>query len=271
MAPLLARQPLAVGRTAEIYPWDDGRVVKLFHPRGSAAQAEREASFTRELHRQGLPVPRMEGIVEVEGRHGIVLERLDGISMLRELQRRPWRLPRLAHLLARLHAAIHDHSLPELPSLAAYLEATLRSVDLPESWKREFLERLAALPDGDAVCHDDFHPDNVLLTSRGPIVLDWPTAKRGNPLFDIARTSTLLRAGAPVPGTANRLLIQAGRGLFHVLYLRSYRRLRPTRLRRLEAYLPIVAAVRLHDRVPGEAAQLRRMIGHYLGRSKEAA
>lgn len=260
----LASQPLAVGRTAEIHPWKNGHVLKLFFPTWSAAHAEHEAALTRSLYRQGLPVPRVEEIVEIAGRKGIVLERLDGVSMLRELQQRPWRLPHLAREMARLHAAIHDHSLPDLPSLTSYLETTLQAVDLPEPWKHELLKRLASLPDGEAICHDDFHPDNILLTRRGPVVLDWPTAKRGNPLFDIARTSTLLRAGAPPPGTTNRWLIQMGRGLFHALYLRSYRQLQPDRMGALDAYLPIMAAARLYHRIPGEDAYLRGMVETFL-------
>lgn len=46
----------------------------------------------------------------------------------------------------------------------------------------------------------DFHPDNVLLAARGPVIIDWPDATRGQPLADVARTSLLLRLGGLPPG-----------------------------------------------------------------------
>jgi Ser/Thr protein kinase RdoA (MazF antagonist) len=38
--------------------------------------------------------------------------------------------------------------------------------------RSQALERLNQLPDGDALCHGDYHPDNVLMTRNGPIIID---------------------------------------------------------------------------------------------------
>jgi aminoglycoside phosphotransferase (APT) family kinase protein len=55
------------------------------------------------------------------------------------------------------------------------------------------------LPDvadgGDRVIHMDFHPMNVMMSKmRGPVVIDWPNARRGDPLSDVATTYVLLVA-----------------------------------------------------------------------------
>jgi aminoglycoside phosphotransferase (APT) family kinase protein len=34
--------------------------------------------------------------------------------------------------------------------------------------------------------HRDLHPDNVLLSPAGPVVIDWPNAGAGEPAFDLA-------------------------------------------------------------------------------------
>jgi aminoglycoside phosphotransferase (APT) family kinase protein len=71
------------------------------------------------------------------------------------------------------------------------------------------------------VCHGDFHPANVVLTPRGPVVIDWDTATRGHPVGDIACTSRLLRI-ARLPPWAPRsthLLLMCTRGLLHACYL----------------------------------------------------
>ena len=36
--------------------------------------------------------------------------------------------------------------------------------------------------------HLDFHPDNVLLSGRGPVVIDWANARAGEPALDVAMT-----------------------------------------------------------------------------------
>ena len=45
------------------------------------------------------------------------------------------------------------------------------------------------------------HPSNVLLSSDGPVIVDWFDASRGAPVADVARTSLLLE-GTPrhLPG-----------------------------------------------------------------------
>src|SRR5215210_4707672 len=87
---------------------------------------------------------------------------------------------------------------------------------------------LEALPDGDRLCHGDFHPGNILLGDRGPAVIDWTGATRGDPAGDLARTRLLLQIGAVqeyMPALVRRMQAY-GRGAFFRLYLRAYRRTR---------------------------------------------
>ena len=53
------------------------------------------------------------------------------------------------------------------------------------------LSLLEDLPDGDAVLHGDFHPDNVLIQEGRYYVIDWPRACRGSFVADIAHTYLL--------------------------------------------------------------------------------
>jgi aminoglycoside phosphotransferase (APT) family kinase protein len=66
-------------------------------------------------------------------------------------------------------------------------------------------ERLRALPRrGDALLHLDFHPANVLLAEDGASVagvLDWTSARAGDPRADAARAMVLLDAAPVPPGT----------------------------------------------------------------------
>jgi len=252
--------PIARGRTAEVFTWKDGQVLKLFYDWVPPVWVETEAKVSRLVYEARLPAPAIEGVVEAEGRRGIVFERVEGPSMLAEWKSKPWVLVRSARQLAELHVAIHALSVPELPPYRERLEGSIRAAQaLPAHLKEAALSALARLPDGDALCHGDFHPDNVIMTSRGPVIIDWMTAVRGNSLADVARTSLLLRMGALPPGTRGVWIIEAGRRLYHAIYLRRYLQLRPASREDIAAWQMPVAAARLVENVP-ENPQLLALV-----------
>ena len=250
-------QRIAQGRTAEIFAWGEDRALKLFRKDFPGASVGQEADITRKVHAAGLPVPEIEGVVEVEGRRGIVFARIDGPSLLENIASKPWTLAAAARLLAELHAAIHTRTLPELPSQRLRLESRIRGAEiLTVSTKDAVLRALGDLPDGSVLCHGDFHPGNILLSPRGAIVIDWMDASAGNPLADVARTAVLLRLGVLPPGTIGRWLLESGRILFHRVYLRRYIQLRPVSREQIAAWHLPVAAARLAEDIPEQGRLL---------------
>ena len=53
-----------------------------------------------------------------------------------------------------------------------------------------------AKPDGDRLCHGDFHPMNILGDVSQPVIIDWPDARRGDPAADVCRSYLLMRSHA---------------------------------------------------------------------------
>jgi aminoglycoside phosphotransferase (APT) family kinase protein len=145
---------IAAGRASEIFDLGDGRVLRRFRGGGDP---EREALVMRHARDHGYPVPRVLEVIP----DALVLERIEGRTMLEELRRRPWTLRRHASLLARLHKRVHQIAAPSsLPAAGA----------------------------GDRLLHLDLHPDNVILSPSGPFVIDWTNARRGDPALDVALT-----------------------------------------------------------------------------------
>jgi aminoglycoside phosphotransferase (APT) family kinase protein len=130
---------IAAGRASEIFDLGDGRVLRRFRAGGDP---EHEALVMRHAHGHGYPVPR---VVEVTA-DTLVLDRIEGPTMLSELRRRPWTLRSNASLLAQLHQRLHEIVAPPT---------------------------LAAAGRGDRLLHLDLHPDNVILSPGGPFVIDW--------------------------------------------------------------------------------------------------
>jgi aminoglycoside phosphotransferase (APT) family kinase protein len=213
---------LAEGRDSEIFEHGPGLVLRRSRDGRSLV---REAEVMRYVADAGYPVPR----VHDAGVGYLVMDRVDGPTLLDTAIRHPLRLGSYGRLLADLHQRLHA-----IPAPAG----------LPE----------AGVP-GDRVLHRDLHPLNVLVTGDGPVVIDWANVAAGDPAYDVADTWVVF-AAAEVPGSRfDRALAAVGRGIF----LRSF--LRATDKEAARAAIPAAVENRLHDRnmSEGEKARMRRL------------
>lgn len=152
------------GRSADVYEIDDAWVLRRYRDGGDARVESVVMTF---LADHGYPVPRVqppapEYAAGPPPRTDLVMRRLSGPTMLRALDRgtlHPAEAGRvLADLLRRLHA-------------------------LPP--------RLSADPSA-RVLHLDLHPDNVMLTPDGPVVIDWRNTEEGPPGLDWSMSALIL-------------------------------------------------------------------------------
>jgi len=211
---------IARGRDADVYALDESRVLRRYRHGGGST--ELEARLMGHLSSCGYPVPQVHGA----GGTDMVLERLTGPTMLDVMARRPWQVRPLGRLLGGLHDRLHA-----LPA--------------PEWLPRRF--STAQDPEGDRVLHLDLHPANVMLTPRGPMVIDWCNARAGDPGADLAMTLVTI-GSAEAPGAVARL----GRGLL-LRAIRDGSRTDPGRWMQ-EA---ITAKLSDPNLKPAEAARLR--------------
>ena len=252
-------EPVATGHTAEIYRWEEQTVLKLFRNRYQRREVEHEARMARTVHNTGLPTPAVIGeIVEIDSRYGIVYERVNGVSMLNTLTSRPWLVRKLARLLAELQATIHGMlGVPGLPSQHEKLSKKIHETDLlPADLRAVVLRLLAELPEGNRLCHGDFHPDNVLLTPAGATLIDWIDVTIGNPLGDVARSALLMNHGQPPEDTRYRWVLNQFRSWFTHTYLSHYRQLCPGGEETLVPWRIVNAAARLSEGIPEAQALL---------------
>ncbi len=258
MSDLALGPVLAQGRTASVHGWRPGQVLKLFRPEFDRGAVEREANIARAVRAAGAPAPAVGDIVAINGRFGLVYERVVGVRMSDVLLRQPWRAASLGRRLARLQASMHALQAPAtLPSLHDELHARIeRARQLPRELRGALLQSLADLAPGDSLCHGDFHPANVLLGPVCDMVIDWTDAARGPRMADVARTAVILLGAAQlVPRRTPAARTALGR--FHAAYLAEYRRLAHATARPMHPWRPIVAAARLAEGIHGLAPWLQ--------------
>lgn len=258
---LTSSAPIAQGRTAEIFVWDDRHILKLYRDWCPLDWADYEARVAHAITEAGIPSPAAGDIVEVDGRRGLIYERLEGISMLQDMNARPWLLLQHARALAELHVKINQRSITGLPIYKDRLNHDIHStLHLPEDLRNKALAALDILPDGQNVCHGDYHPGNVIITKNGPIVIDWMTASVGSPWADVARTSLILNVGPKGAGKQVKPIIRLAIRLYHQTYLNRYRALNPDTENELNRWVTVIAAARLNEDIVPERRALIKIV-----------
>jgi aminoglycoside phosphotransferase (APT) family kinase protein len=167
--------PFASGRDADVYALGGGRVLRRYRDGGDVAA---EVQVMRHVAAGGFPVPI------VYDAHGpdLVMKRLDGPTMLSALGTGALTIVEGAALLADLHRALH-----QFPALGSSDPAV-------------------------RILHMDLHPDNVMLTSGGPVVIDWRNAREGPAELDVAMSAVIIAQAAvaePHPSTSLAALFLA--------------------------------------------------------------
>ena len=269
MTDLEGRELIAEGREAEIYEWGDGLVLRLLRSADDRPALERSTSAIAAARSCGVPTPAVIDVVDVDGRPGQVMERVDGIDQFAVLGSRPWTLAREGTTLGRIHAELHATIVPaEHPSLHELIRFRIEHSGLvPADIADAALTALDGLPGGDVLCHGDFHPGNVLVTPAGPVVIDWTNATRGPAVADVARTNLMLAVGELPPGSPALVsaLASVGRGVLRRVYLRGYKRAAPLDAASAARWEPVRAADRLGEGIEGERPALLAIARRGLG------
>lgn len=230
---------------AEVFEWGS-RVVKLYRSKAAKQAAFREAANHAAIEALGLPVPAVWSVQQINGRWGIVFDRISGASFAKRMRKDPTAIPQYLEILARLHARIHAHPAARLGNLKVRLATNIaRAKRLEETRKPILLSRLANMPEGDRLCHGDFHPINVLGEASQPIVIDWPDACAGDPAADACRSYLLLKLHAEEIADP---------------YLDAYCRISSVPREKIIDWLRYVAAARLAEEVSGELDRLLEIV-----------
>jgi aminoglycoside phosphotransferase (APT) family kinase protein len=173
-------QLLASGREADVYALDDRRVLRRY--RCASADVIDEARIMRYVRDHGFPVPQ---VFEAQGTD-MIMERLTGPTMGEALLANSVALKAAAEMLADLLEQLH--AIPAWPIAV----------------------------DSSTIVHLDIHPENVMLTADGPVLIDWANATAGPADLDTAFTALIL-AQVAIGSIVHPLAADAGIMLDHFL------------------------------------------------------
>lgn len=256
------------GRQAEFLTYSKERAVKLFFTHVSVQDIQQEYENTLLASKTGLPMAHVGELIETNGRRGIIMEQIKGDALIDHLATKPGQLEGHAQIMARLHAAIHSHKGTGLRRQRDFLEGRIKEAQrVSPAVKSIALQLLDSLPDGDCLCHGDFHPANIILGENGPAIIDWMDARQGNPAADVAQSAFLLDI-ATLPSEMPALMrngINDARETFCKLYLEQYCQLQNMALSDINAWkLPIAVAQIDYYQLDGEQQKINLLIEHLM-------
>lgn len=249
-------------------------VLRLFRSAGESIRVVAESTIQNAAHSAGHPVPHVP--IDSVGhlltqRPFIVMERLGGSVLGAQLED-PAVVTRLPGLMAELQVGLH-----RIDSAGLRSRLTGAGVDIGRMMPGAMLKRISAMaeksgiadlvainswlvehwpdqPANPAICHGDFHPNNILFED-GEVtgLIDWANVMFTHPEFDVAVTHMIMSIGPLDETSIPREKLQEIITWATVNYLDSYRLQLPIdddlleyygALRAAHAYAKVVASKR---------------------------
>ncbi len=216
-------------RARKVIYRDGNKCIKLFDADYSKADILNEALNQARVEETGLNIPKILAVTMIDGKWAIVSEFIEGKTLLQLMEENPDKEDEYLEMFLNIQINVHAQRCPLLNRLRDKMSRKIDLTTLDATTRYELHARLAGMPKHNKVCHGDFAPSNVIITSDGtPYIVDWAHATQGNASADICRTYLMLRIN--------------GKDEFAEKYLNLFCKKRDVAKQYVQKWMPIVAA-----------------------------
>ena len=171
---------------------DGDRCIKLFVEGYSKANILNEALNQARIEETGINIPRLLEVTTIDGRWAIVSEYIEGKTLAELMEEHPEKKDEYLEQLVDIQVMIQSKTCPMQNKVKDKMNSKISQTKLDATTRYELHVRLDGMPKHNKVCHGDFNPSNVIITSDGtPYIIDWAHATQGNASADAARTYLL--------------------------------------------------------------------------------
>lgn len=247
--PDLLHEMLSQGNTAEIYMYEQNKILKLFREKMPYQAISYEYRIANVIQEKLNNVPKVYNLLTYENRYGIVYEQIKGTDMLTILTKKVGKLKYYSKMMGQIHAKLHEVDIDVHYSVKDKLKNNIDSViELTDEEKEKIKRYLSSLPEGNKICHFDFHPGNIMLQDEKPIVIDWMTACTGSESADVARTCLMMKYGeVQHAGFIIKIVVHLFENRIRKIYYKEYKKITGISDKEVEQWMLPVAAARLFE------------------------
>jgi len=259
------------GREAEVIYWGNNRVLKLFYKNFPSNIMDYRFKVDTLIGKIFPNCPKAFEKIEENGRFGILYEFIEGIT-LNELIGKSKKFGKATRMLAELHVEMHKSKIKNIYIQKNTLKWAIHQTNLLDNdQKKEITNYIEKLPDGNTICHMDFHYGNIIVSKNKLYVIDWANACLGNPNCDVARTYYVIKYGLGVTDEqyikksfVHRFILKVGKSLVAKTYIKHYLKLTGISLKEIKKWDLAIYAARLREGIPLENEKLLKMISKLL-------
>lgn len=182
---------IAVRANKTVYR-DGDRCIKVFSEDYSKADVLNEALNQARIEETGLNIPKIHEVTMIDGKWAIVLDYIEGKTLQQMMDEDPDKLDEYLDLFVSLQMEVQRKTCPLLTKLKDKMNRKISQTDLDATTRYELHTRLEGMPKHNKVCHGDFNPSNIIISTDGTAyIIDWSHATQGNASADVARTYLL--------------------------------------------------------------------------------
>ncbi len=196
---------IAVRNNKTVYR-DGNDCIKVFDSDFSKSDVLNEALNQARVETTGLNVPKIKGVLTVDGKWAIVSEYIKGKTLAQLMKDNPGKKDEYLNFFVDLQIEMHSKTCPMLNKLKDKMNAKISASDFDATTRYDLHTRLDGMPKHNKLCHGDFNPSNIIIADDGaPYIIDWSHATQGNASADAARTYLLFWLSGDIDG-ANKYL-----------------------------------------------------------------
>lgn len=196
---------IAVRNNKTVYR--DGELcMKVFDSTYSKADVLNEALNQARVEETGLNIPKIHEVTVLDGKWTIITQYVEGKTLAQLMQENPEKKDEYLDMFVNLQMEVQSKNCPLLTKLKDKMNRKISMTDFDATTRYELLTRLDGMPRHNKLCHGDFNPSNIIITSDGtPYILDWAHATQGNASADVARTYLLFWLNGDLEGAEKYL------------------------------------------------------------------
>lgn len=243
------------GGEADIYSIENDKILRVIRNR-KGKTFETEKSLFPILAEHDINVPAVYEYIESEDMLAQVMQKVDGNTMLEQMQRHPLKLVQEIKKLAGMHAQVleiqTDCGLHSIKTIFNYF------ISKPPCLDNKLIhfasEIMKELPINNCICHGDFHPGNILVQNDACYIIDWSGAYRGDFISDIAHTYLLMTHVPEVPGQRQlqHAIIRFLGSYMAKIYLEEILKLKKFSLSDFSKWTVVMSLLRIYYGMPSE-------------------
>ncbi|GKX64984.1 phosphotransferase [Inconstantimicrobium mannanitabidum] len=255
------------GGCAEVFEWGEDRAIKLFRSNIDEYAVNKEYNNMVVAWKSGLPTYRPYERIDLDGRLGIIYERIIGQSFMERFIQEDIIFNDMKSNLteedkklldckdndirttARILYEIHQKSIDGMPNQIEDIKGNIsRPAYLSEEEKCKIYNYIDTLPIKNCLCHGDPNPGNFIMRDDKPVIIDWMDAATGNPAADIAQYVIMMRYAVLPPETPQNFVnyLHLIREFVIDMFLDEYMKISGMKYEEIQQWMLPMIAAKLH-------------------------